>query len=65
MNGRSYKKGEKVLVDPGVFIASPTLREPDTPCIVLADASENDMQVYVSRESNHDTLYVFKGRIKP
>lgn len=62
---RAYTAGEKVKVDAGVFVASPTLGPCTVPCVVLMDTPAATDQVYISRESNHDTLYVFKDRISP
>ena len=54
-----YRSGQEIFVDPGVFVASPTLHPCTVPCVVLHDGAD---QVYISRISTGDTLYVFKSR---
>lgn len=62
---RAYAKGERVLVDPGVFVASPACRTPTVVCDVLETSVEQAAQVYVCRIDTHDMLYVFKDRVLP
>ena len=65
MIDRAYRKGESVRVDPGVFTASPTSGEHTVPCTVLLDSYVSAQQVYLARDDNCDTLYVFKTRVTP
>lgn len=61
----AYLAGQLVHVDPGVFTASPTLATPTVECRVLETSPSTADQVYVTRLSNGDTLYVFKHRVAP
>ena len=58
-----YKVGDHVLVDAGVFTASPERGRGFFECEVLEDS--NPSQTYVCRVDRGSPLYVFNKDIKP
>jgi hypothetical protein len=57
-----YKSGDVVMVDTGVFTASPQRGRGLRECVVLEDSRRQ--QVYVSPRGNGSPMYVFLCDVK-